>query len=304
MTAWTKQGLIFSTEDFPLSSKLLSHASNPTPVRIGENLYRVFFSSRDETKRSSIGAFDFDSLSLEVMRVSEQPVCSFGSEESFFSHGLGLGNVFTFRGRRFISFMGWKIKPGEHWMGEIGWVELLPDLTLGEPDPVPLIGLSRHDPISLSYPYLWEENGYLHAIYGSTLRWETPDCDMVHILKYSSSSDARNWSTPVDLPWIEGTAQAFSRPALFDSGGAGNHIWFSYRPGVLSEKYKIGHAQSKDKVHWRLDLQNFSLDNSPSGWDSEMVEYPAVVAESNRLLMFYNGNGYGQTGIGLAISQL
>ena len=33
-----------------------------------------------------------------------------------------------------------------------------------------------------------------------------------------------------------------------------------------------------------------------------MVEYPSVIAEGDRLRLFYCGNGYGQTGIGTALS--
>ena len=40
---------------------------------------------------------------------------------------------------------------------------------------------------------------------------------------------------------------------------------------------------------------------SESGWDSEMVCYPYVFEYNDKLYMLYNGNGYGKTGIGLAV---
>lgn len=39
-----------------------------------------------------------------------------------------------------------------------------------------------------------------------------------------------------------------------------------------------------------------------SAWKSEMVEYPCVVPEQDRLRLFYCGNGYGATGIGTAVT--
>ncbi len=45
-----------------------------------------------------------------------------------------------------------------------------------------------------------------------------------------------------------------------------------------------------------------SIDVSASGWDSEMVTYPAVIDDGARLHMFYNGNDYGRSGIGYATS--
>jgi len=32
-----------------------------------------------------------------------------------------------------------------------------------------------------------------------------------------------------------------------------------------------------------------------------MVEYPHVIAYQNQMYMFYNGNGFGETGFGYAI---
>ena len=43
------------------------------------------------------------------------------------------------------------------------------------------------------------------------------------------------------------------------------------------------------------------IDVSASGWDSEMIAYPYVFAHEGDYYMLYNGNGYGKTGIGLAV---
>jgi hypothetical protein len=40
---------------------------------------------------------------------------------------------------------------------------------------------------------------------------------------------------------------------------------------------------------------------SADGWDSEMIEYPFVFDHAGSRYMLYNGNGYGKTGIGLAV---
>ena len=34
-----------------------------------------------------------------------------------------------------------------------------------------------------------------------------------------------------------------------------------------------------------------------------MVEYPYIVLEEDKKIMFYNGNGFGKTGIGYAVSE-
>jgi hypothetical protein len=83
--------------------------------------------------------------------------------------------------------------------------------------------------------------------------------------------------------------------------GDGMHeMWFSYRSGN-GQTYRIGHASSADGQAWRLYAPYAGIDVSPGGWDSEMIAYPFVLKHKGQLYMFYNGNGFGKTGIGLAI---
>ena len=83
--------------------------------------------------------------------------------------------------------------------------------------------------------------------------------------------------------------------------------WFSVR-GILSyrdnpkESYKIKSADLIDN-EW-IRNKEIELDISDNGWDSEMVAYPYVIKENNKLIMFYNGNGFGKTGIGYAVKTI
>ncbi len=77
-------------------------------------------------------------------------------------------------------------------------------------------------------------------------------------------------------------------------------MWFSYRSGA-GEKYRIGHAVSKDGKAWKLALKEVGIDVSADGWDSGMIEYPFVFDHKGQRYMLYNGNGYGKTGFGLAV---
>jgi len=74
-------------------------------------------------------------------------------------------------------------------------------------------------------------------------------------------------------------------------------MWYSYR----GSKYRIGYAESKDGISWIRKDSEVGIDVSSSGWDSDMIEYPHVFDHGGQLYMLYNGNGYGKTGIGLAV---
>ena len=62
----------------------------------------------------------------------------------------------------------------------------------------------------------------------------------------------------------------------------------------------MGYARSVDGVRWERRDDEAGLHRSESGWDSEMVCYPAVVKAGGRWLMIYNGDGHGRTGFGVA----
>ena len=82
-------------------------------------------------------------------------------------------------------------------------------------------------------------------------------------------------------------------------------MWYS-AIGSRWGYYCICYAESDDGVHWRRGCQpgdNLQLAPAGEGWEKQMVEYPAVIREGDRLRLFYCGNGYGRTGIGTAVSR-
>lgn len=81
-------------------------------------------------------------------------------------------------------------------------------------------------------------------------------------------------------------------------------MWYS-AIGSRWGYYSICYAESDDGIFWTRGANygdNLHLKPSKKGWDSQMVEYPTIIRENNRLRMFFCGNGYGRTGIGTALS--
>lgn len=79
-------------------------------------------------------------------------------------------------------------------------------------------------------------------------------------------------------------------------------MWYSTARLPL-HPYRIGYAESDDGKRWTRIDEAVGFDVSPEGFDSEMICYPHVVQHENRLYMFYNGNGFGREGIGLAVAE-
>ncbi|SMQ85523.1 hypothetical protein SAMN06295905_2802 [Devosia lucknowensis] len=295
---WTRLGQIYDAP--PLHEKLQTHAANPLPVHLYDDVFRVFFSGRDVEKRSSVGYVDIDIVTRAVLETCREPVFRHGPSQSFYSHGVSIGNCYTAGGQRYILFMGWHIPKNEHWRGEIGRFVLGKDLSLTLNGDMPFFGLSESDPISLSYPWVMDDaRGGHHMWYGSTLSWDAGNGEMLHIIRHAHSLDGHAFQPDRSvIPYALGKAQAFSRPTVVQNGD-GWSMWYSCRSG-RGETYRIGHATSPDGCEWHHAEPGFDV--AAEGWDSEMIEYPFVFRHKGKLFMLYNGNGYGQTGFGLAVA--
>lgn len=298
---WRKLGRLFEPPTGGLHPKLASHAANPLPVRLSADVYRVFYSGRDGANRSSVGAVDVDIVRAEVVQVHREPAFEHGGPGSFFEAGVSIGCLHHVGDRTLMLFMGWQQPEGGHWRGDIGALELGPDLSLRLAGERPWLGSDATDPVSLSYPWsLRMPDGRWRLWYGSTVSWDAGNGEMLHVIQGAHSSDGEHWQREgLAVPYETGIAQAFSRPTVVASGDGGYDMWFSYR-GAPGRSYRIGRARSDDGLRWRLCLDEAGIEVSAAGWDSEMLAYPFVWEHDGRRLMLYNGNGYGHSGFGLA----
>jgi hypothetical protein len=299
---WQKLGMLYCPSGINRNPKLVSHAANPLPVLIKGDVYRVFFSGRDAENRSSVGAVDIDIVNRKVIQKYTHVFFQHGPEGSFYADGVSIGNCYEVDGVQYMLFMGWQSPKSGHWRGDVGRLIVKPDLTLELERDVPFMGSDNVDPISLSYPWvLKNKDGSFNMWYGSTKTWDSGKGEMLHVINYASSTEGHNWHREgLAVPYVLGSVQAFSRPTVVGNLDAGFEMWFSYRSGS-GEMYRIGHALSKDARKWELSLDSAGIDVSAEGWDSEMIEYPFVFDHKGQRYMLYNGNGYGETGFGLAI---
>lgn len=299
---WKKLGQLYCPRPDERHPKLMSHAANPLPVHMEGDVYRVFFSGRDERNRSSVGAVDIDIVRREVIKEHQQPFFEHGPANSFYSHGVSIGNCYEVNGTRYMLFMGWQNSETGHWRGDIGRLIVTPELTLELDSSTPFLGSDATDPISLSYPWVQPSpTGGFDMWYGSTLTWDAGNGEMTHVIQHASSDDGHQWHrNGLSVPYELGLAQAFSRPTVVGDDQGGLEMWFSYRSGS-GEKYRIGYARSQDGSLWMLDLKSAGIQVSDHDWDDEMIEYPFVFDHSGERYMLYNGNGYGKTGFGLAV---
>jgi hypothetical protein len=296
---WRKIGRICNLNNIhPL---LYSHMANPVAINIQASVFRIYYSARDIKNRSSIGSIDYDIESLTTINYSPTPLFTYGSDNSFYSHGVSIGCFYNHNNSLYIPFMGWQIRNDNHWRGDIGRLKVSIENNSLELTPhKPIISTDATDPISLSYPWIVYDEGVFKMWYGSTISWDAGNGEMLHVINYASSKDGNSWEKHgLAIPYELGVAQAFSRPTIFKTNNL-YHMYFSYRSGNRTT-YRIGYAVSTDGLNWTLKLDETGIDVSKIGWDSEMICYPYIFNHKGKCYMLYNGNGYGETGFGLAV---
>lgn len=282
-----------------------TYASNPVADHVNDSIYRIYFSSRDEMNRSSIYYVEIDIFSPgNILKISNAPVVRYGNDGEFDDNGASIACILNDGARKLLYYTGWNLSVGVPWRNSIG---LAISTDGGESffkySKAPIMDRHETDPFSLSYPYVIKDGNIYKMWYGSNLAWGKKHQDMRHVIKYAESSDGIHWSRDghIAINLREDRREwGVSKPAVIKENNI-YKMWFSCRSDELG--YRIGYAEAEDGVNWARKDEMPGIDVSPSGWDSEMIEYPNVFLYGGKKYMLYNGNQFGKTGIGLSVWQ-
>lgn len=163
--------------------------------------------------------------------------------------------------------------------------------------------------------------------------WYKGDNSYTHSIGVAISNDGFNYTRKFNYPII---SRSFEIPYLVNSPCVkGNKMILGVGTGWINKTplYSLKQASSLDGITWRLSKEfilyekngafsrcdfrdsdiyyayfaypnkyriyknkEIIIDVTPNSWDSEMTSYPFLYKN----YIFYNGNGYGKTGIGMA----
>jgi hypothetical protein len=301
---WRKLGVVFRTPtQLPWAR---THAQLPFAEPRPDGLHRVRFSSRDDQGRAQIGAFDVDLEHPErILSVTEAPEIGLGPLGSFDDRGVTASWVTAHQGTLYQYYTGWNLGVTVPFYLAIGLAVSHDDgKSWHKVSDGPVLGRSAADPYLTASPCILVENGIWRMWYVSCARWVMEQGKPVHHyhIRYADSPDGIQWrpTGQVAIDFATPREYAISRPCIVKDG-ATYKLWYGHRASAQGETYRIGYAESADGVVWQRMDDQAGIDVSPDGWDAEMIEYPHVVDHKGKRYMLYNGNGYSQTGIGLAV---
>jgi len=300
---WRRRGRIFPAEGVPTPAWMSGYAALPVPVPCGDGRrVRVYFSGRDAENRASVGAVTVDlrTLLVEAGSLTERPLLAAGSLGAFDDSGVTISCVIAHQGRLHLYYTGWMLGRTVPFYFAVG-------LAVSEDggrsferwSPAPVLDRQATDPYLCASPSILVEEGRWRMWYVSGLRWEQrPEGPRHHYLVRSAeSTDGIHWhrDSRVSLGFAGPDEYSIGRPYVLRHG-AEYHMWFCSR----GDRYRLGRARSSDGGEWRRDEAGVVLEPAPAGWDGDMQAYPAVLQQEGRWWLFYNGNGYGASGFGIA----
>lgn len=282
-----------------------SHAALPTPMQVKDSLYRIYFSSRDERNRSHVGYFDVDLENPErVLRVSEKPVLEPGPLGYFDDHGVYAASVVRHCDRIYMYTIGWNpaLEPPLFYASIGLAVSEDGGSSFEKVGNTPIMTRSDYDPCLVTSPVVLKDNDRWRMWYVSGYRWEESGNSLQshYHIKYAESDDGMHWNREgtVCIDHIFPGEKNIARACVHKSEDL-YCSWYSYNCGY---GYRIGYAESRDGIRWKRKDGEVGIDLSDSGWDSEAMAYPYVIEYGERLFMFYNGNGFGRDGVGMAVA--
>lgn len=304
--SWRKLGCL--NFDEPADATGFTHAALP--------IYHdgwLYYSARDSANRAHIFRGRLDLSTCGVSEVSG-PLLSPGELGAFDDAGVTTSCIVDFAGRIGLFYTGWMLGRSVPFYFAVG-LALSEDAgrTFHRVAQSPCFDRNPVDPLLLASPSVQFAGGQWRMWYVSGLRW-APQADGAlrhyYHIRYAESDDARAWRATgrVCVDFAAPHEYAFGRPCVLQHG-AGFEMWYCYRAAIEGragfaqpvDAYRLGFATSPDGLTWTRRDAEAGLTVSAAGWDSEMIAYPYVFEQDSRRYLLYNGNGYGRTGIGLAV---
>lgn len=302
---WVKQGCIFSLDPQPGCS---THAQVPTPY-VMEDRIRVFYACRRDGK-AFVAYFDLAKDLKTILKVHNRPVFTHGKPGMFDADGVMPSCIVPMGNEIWLYYIGWNaLKNTARYQNEIGVAVSKDDgETFERMFEGPIMGRDKTEPGLAVMPFVIKEGTKFKMWYQSGTGWHRIDgqYEPVYVIKYAESWNGIEWDRwSRQCVKLARPLEAFSRPCVITKSDHYS-MWYCYRSSERYRggdgSYRIGYARSYDNTYFvRADeLCDLEL-GANDAWDSQMQCYPYVIAIGGKLVMFYNGNDFGQTGIGVSV---
>jgi hypothetical protein len=294
-------GLIYAPDGSQPWAK--SHAMLPTPLDMGDGRLRVYVAFVDENTVGRIGYVDVDARDpSRVLAISKEPALDIGEPGAFDDNGVNPCSIVRVGDEIWMYYVGYQLAVHVRYLLFSGLaISRDGGATFQRHSRAPILDRSDSELLLRSAPHvtpggppwqMWYVAGDQHISAGGTTR---PNYN-IHFIE---SDDGIHWPTKGDISIsLKDDEYGLGRPfiATWDDRP---RMFYSVRSH--SGGYRLGFAELDGDRTWVRRDDNVGIEISDLGWDSEMLIWAAIISTEYGTYLFYNGNGYGETGFGYAI---
>lgn len=296
---WKKLGVIVAPN--PEIYWMATYAG-PSFVRTETSEILIYVSGRDVENRSRVGLVKakIEGERHQLLDVSTTPCLNIGEVGLFDENGASYPHLVKHEQQYLMYYVGWVNGGKSRFQNYTGVAVSGDGLNFQRIKNTPILDRTDLEPFGSGSCCVWHEDGMFHMYYTAFEPWiEIPSKNQPRYnLKYATSANGIDWerTQKVVIDFKDVHEHAISKPSLVIERGV-YKLWFCCR----GKSYRIGYAESSDGINYtRMDDANI-LEPSSDDWDNEMQEYPHVFDHKGRRYMIYNGNNFGQSGLGIAI---
>lgn len=315
---WLRRGVLLSAP--PQRPWSRSHAALPVVAGTAAGELELYYSPRDEQGRAHVARARLEVGSRGELRVGAHdpdPVLGPGELGAFDDAGVTVSCVVEGEEGEgtLLYYTGWSLGVSVPFYFYAGLAVRRPGQRRFERvSRAPILERNAVDPYLTASPWvLREADGVWRMWYVSCARWEMVGDAPRHYyhVRYAESEDGVQWRREgrVAVDFGDAGEYAMGRPCVVreenprrevgvEREGVRYRMWFCAR----GESYRLACAFSTDGVQWTRADEDAELQGPSEAWDAEMQAYPAVFERGGTRYLLYNGNGYGRTGIGYAVS--
>jgi hypothetical protein len=304
---WKKKGQIYvPSKEFDWQ---LDRAIAPLCELTEDNKLRVYFSSRDLKGRSTPVYFEANPENpKEIFSFANEPVLALGPQGSFDDNGIFCSSIVAHGSKRYMYYAGWNPRVNVSYHLSIGLAISENNGPFVKLSNGPILDRSLIEPFFNTAPFVLKTGDIWQMWYVSCIGWKNVNDypEPLYNIKYATSEDGINWIKEGHVAiHTDDFAEAIGKPFVYIENATYKMI-YSYRNSVdyrtdPTKSYRLGYAESLDGKNWIRKDNEIGISLSADGWDSVMMEYASSYEYKGKRYLLYNGNGFGEAGIGYAI---
>lgn len=305
---WKKKHIIFDGSQVPFKD-FKSRTMLPKAIPLNNKTIRVFYTFITKKNQANCSYFDLDLKSLKVTNIYKKKILKLGRPGLFDDSGTLVSAICKYKEKYFLFYNGYKQTVVTPYSINVGLALSKNGSNFKKISLSPVLERNKFDPYFITGPFIMHDKDKFYCWYTSGMDWKKINgkYDSQYCIKYATSKDCINWNYTNRI-CLKNKKQAITAPSIFKHNNI-YHMIFCYRSLVDFRNgkgsYKIGYAKSKNGITWKRNDKKINYPKiKEKDWNSLMQCYPSVIKMGNKILLFHNGNGFGETGIGMFIAEI